>query len=62
MAKSKQRRKLNILVLGAPVLVTVLNSVITGNVEKNCQVEGGAAAVLTLLAGNTIDDGSCGIP
>jgi beta-glucanase (GH16 family) len=47
---------------GAPVLVTVENSEITGNIEKNCQIEGGALAVLTLLGGNTIDDGSCAAP
>jgi beta-glucanase (GH16 family) len=48
---------------GAPVLVTVENSQITGNVEKNCQIEGDpTVAVLTLLGGNTIDDGSCAQP
>ena len=48
---------------GAPVLVTIQDSVIPGNVDKNCQVEGDpAVAVLTLLGGNTIDDGSCAPP
>ncbi len=48
---------------GAPVLVTVENSIITGNVSKNCQIEGDpAVAVLTLLGDNTIDDGSCAPP
>ncbi len=48
---------------GAPVLVTVENSIVTGNVSKNCQIEGDpAVAVLTLLGDNTIDDGSCAPP
>jgi len=47
---------------GAPVLVTLQDSTVTGNVSFNCRIEGGAAAVLTLLGGNTIDDGSCGLP
>ncbi len=48
---------------GAPVLVTIENSTLTGNVSKNCQIEGDpAVAVLTLLGGNTIDDTSCAGP
>jgi hypothetical protein len=54
---------LMVATFGAPVLVTVENSVLTGNISKNCQVEGDpAVAVLTLLGGNTIDDPSCAPP
>ena len=44
---------------GAPVTVTLQNSTVTGNVSFGCQVEGGAAAVLTSLGGNTFSDASC---
>ena len=54
---------LMVATFGAPVLVTIQDSVITGNIAKNCQIEGDpGVAVLTLLGGNTIDDGSCAPP
>lgn len=54
---------LMVATFAAPVLVTLENSVVTGNVDRNCQIEGDpSVAVLTLLGGNTIDDGSCAPP
>jgi beta-glucanase (GH16 family) len=54
---------LMVATFGAPVLVTLQDSVVTGNVSYNCQIEGDpTVAVLTLLGGNTIDDGSCESP
>jgi hypothetical protein len=44
---------------GAPVAVSVANSVLADNGSYNCQVEGGGAAVLTSLGGNVMTDGSC---
>ena len=44
---------------GDPVAVTIQDSVVTDNGLYNCQVEGGAAAVLTSLGGNTFSDASC---
>jgi predicted outer membrane repeat protein len=44
---------------GAPVSMTLQDSVVANNVSYGCQVEGGAAAVLTSLGGNTFTDGSC---
>ena len=47
---------------GAPVLVTIADSVID-NALPNCQIEGDpSVAVLTLLGGNTISDSSCAPP
>ena len=46
---------------GAPVLVTVQNSIIADNSTYSCQVEGSpAVAVLTSLGNNVFTDGSCG--
>ena len=50
---------LMVATFGAPVLVTLKDSTVTGNVSYGCQVEGGAAAVLTSLGGNTFSDASC---
>jgi beta-glucanase (GH16 family) len=51
---------LMVATFGAPVLVTLQNSVVTGNVDYGCQVEGDPVdAVLTSLGGNTFSDGSC---
>jgi beta-glucanase (GH16 family) len=50
---------LMVATFGAPVLVTLQNSTVTGNVSYGCQVEGGTAAVLTSLGGNTFSDASC---
>ncbi len=48
---------------GAPVLLTLQDSIVTGNDSKNCHIEGDpSVAVLTLLGGNTIDDASCDPP
>ena len=45
---------------GAPVLVTLQNGQVTGNVSYGCQVEGDpAVGVLTSLGGNTFSDVSC---
>ena len=45
---------------GAPVDVTIQNSIVAGNGLYDCQVEGGAAAVLTSLGNNVFGDDSCG--
>ena len=51
---------LMVATFGAPVLVTLQNSQVTGNVSYGCQVEGDpAVAVLTSLGGNTFSDVSC---
>jgi len=51
---------LMVATFGAPVLVTLQDSVVTGNGSYNCQVEGDpAVAVLTSLGGNTFSDTSC---
>ncbi len=51
---------LMVATFGAPVNVTVQDSVVTGNQSYNCQVEGDpAVAVLTSLGGNQFDDASC---
>ncbi len=50
---------LMVATFGAPVTVTLQDSTVTGNVSYGCQVEGGAAAVLTSLGGNTFSDASC---
>jgi len=43
----------------SPVLVTLQDSTVTGNVAYGCQVEGGEAAVLTSLGGNMFSDTTC---
>ena len=50
---------LMVATFGAPVNVTLADSIIADNGSYNCQVEGGAAAVLTSLGGNVSTDGSC---
>jgi predicted outer membrane repeat protein len=50
---------LMVATFGAPVDVSVANSIIADNGDYNCQVEGGAAAVLTSLGGNVVTDSSC---
>ena len=45
---------------GAPVDVTIQNSIVAGNGLYGCQVEGGANAVLTSLGNNVFGDDSCG--
>ena len=42
--------------------VTVTNSIVAFNGTYGCQVEGGAAAVLTSGGGNVSTDSSCGTP
>lgn len=44
---------------GAPVNVSIADSIIANNGTYNCQVEGGGAAVLTSLGGNVMTDPSC---
>ena len=44
---------------GAPVNVTLQNSIVAGNRSYGCQVEGGPAAVLTSLGSNVLGDPSC---
>ena len=45
---------------GAPVLVTLQDSVVANNLSYGCQVEGDpGAAVLTSLGGNHFTDASC---
>jgi hypothetical protein len=51
---------LMVATFGAPVDVTVTNSIIADNGDYDCQVEGGAAAVLTSGGSNVFRDGSCG--
>jgi hypothetical protein len=52
---------LMVATFGAPVLVTVQNSIIADNSTYSCQVEGSpAVAVLTSLGNNVFTDGSCG--
>lgn len=51
---------LMVATFGAPVMVTMQDSVVTDNVSYGCQVEGDSAvAVLTSLGGNTFTDASC---
>jgi hypothetical protein len=50
---------LMVATFGPPVNVTVVDSIIADNGTYNCQVEGGAAAVLTSLGGNVVTDDSC---
>ena len=50
---------LMVATFGAPVLVTLQDSTVTGNVAYGCQVEGGEAAVLTSLGGNMFSDTTC---
>jgi beta-glucanase (GH16 family) len=51
---------LMVATFGAPVNVTVQNSIIADNGTYNCQVEGNpATAVLTSLGNNVSTDGSC---
>lgn len=51
---------LMVATFGAPVSVSVQDSVVVNNGSYNCQIEGNpAAAVLTSLGGNTFSDGSC---
>ena len=50
---------LMVATFGAPVDVTIQNSIIADNGTYNCQIEGGAAAVLTSLGNNVSTDGSC---
>ena len=50
---------LMVATFGAPVTVTLENNVIADNGTYNCQVEGGATAVLTSLGGNVNTDPSC---
>jgi beta-glucanase (GH16 family) len=51
---------LMVATFGAPVLVTVQNSIVADNSSYGCQIEGNPAqAVLTSLGGNLFTDGSC---
>ena len=50
---------LMVATFGAPVSVSIVDNVIADNGSYNCQVEGGAAAVLTSLGGNVVTDASC---
>ncbi len=51
---------LMVATFGAPVAVSVANSILADNGSYNCQVEGDpAVAVLTSLGGNVMTDGSC---
>ena len=50
---------LMVATFGAPVNVTIEDNIIADNGTYNCQIEGGAAAVLTSLGGNVNTDGSC---
>ncbi len=50
---------LMVATFGAPVAVTIADSIIADNGTYNCQVEGGGAAVLTSLGGNVVTDPSC---
>ena len=50
---------LMVATFGAPVTVTLADNLIADNGTYNCQVEGGAAAVLASLGGNVVTDGSC---
>jgi hypothetical protein len=50
---------LMVATFGAPVDVTIVGNLIADNGTYNCQVEGGAAAVLTSVGGNLVTDGSC---
>ncbi len=50
---------LMVATFGAPVNVTIADNVIADNGTYSCQLEGGAAAVLTSLGGNVVTDGSC---
>jgi len=43
---------------GAPVTLTLQNSIVAANGDYGCQVEGGGA-VLTSLGHNVVTDGSC---
>ncbi len=52
---------LMIATFGAPVSVTIQDSIIADNGTYNCQVEGGGAAVLTSLGGNINTDPSCSL-
>ena len=52
---------LMVATFGAPVDVSVANSIIADNGSYNCQVEGGAAAVLTSLGGNVITTANPGV-
>ena len=44
---------------GAPVTVTVTNSIVANNGTYNCQIEGGGAAVLNSGGNNVFTDPSC---
>ena len=50
---------LMVATFGAPVTVTVQNTVVADNGTYNCQIEGGGAAVLTSLGNNVFTDASC---
>ena len=50
---------LMVATFGAPVSVTVTNSIVADNGTYNCQVEGGGAAVLTSGGNNVFTDASC---
>jgi hypothetical protein len=50
---------LMVATFGAPVDVSVQNSIIADNGTYNCQIEGGPDAVLTSLGNNVSTDGSC---
>ncbi|MDH3847017.1 MAG: right-handed parallel beta-helix repeat-containing protein, partial [Gammaproteobacteria bacterium] len=50
---------LMVATFGAPVSVTVTNSVVASNGDYDCQVEGGGAAVLTSGGSNVFADPSC---
>lgn len=51
---------LMVATFGAPVEVTVQNSIVADNGDYNCQVEGDpAVAVLTSLGNNVFTDGTC---
>ena len=52
---------LMVATFGAPIDVSIADSVIADNGTYNCQVEGGAAAVLTSLGGNVVTDDSCAL-
>ncbi len=50
---------LMVATFGAPVTVTVTNSIVANNGDYDCQIEGGGAAVLNSGGNNVFRDGSC---
>ncbi len=60
MAPSGTAGGIMVATFGAPVTLTLQDSIVTGNVSYGCQVEGSpTVAVLTSLGGNTFTDSSC---